>query len=333
MGPDAGGVLEGTLPGAHVHASRRLVFVPLTLMLPLWVADAHAGAKVSAFQKETKRGANFFNATSAIDGKQETAWMVPGESLNRGEWIEIDLPKGTVDKLGIMPGWNKTEETFTDYPRVKKLRVDAFSLSDDQEATQVGSAEVSVDDKREWQVIDLPDMKVGDTSLFGGRVRISVVDIYEGEDYPNLGVSELLVMLKEFDAAAALRGVSASADGYGPELATDGDPKSAWMGAAGAEFTVDPKGYGIGSIGLLSASKDNARPKTIEVKSGNVSKTTVLPDKPGAVQWAEVPGFNGYTGGAFGDITFTVVDTYPGAKVQDLAIHEVSFRATCLESL
>jgi hypothetical protein len=305
----------------------------LTLLLPALVSDAEAGAKVSAFRKEAKLGANYYNGTSAIDGKLETAWMVPGESPNRGEWIELDLPKGTIDKIGIMPGWSKSEETFGDYSRIKKIRVDAFTLSDDQEPTQVGTAEVTVADQREWQVLDLPDMKVGEGSLFGGKVRISVVDIYDGEDFANFGVSELLVFLKEFDATAAISAVSASLDGHGPELATDGDPKSAWMGAAGAEFTVDPKGYGLGSIGLVSGSKDTARPKTVEVKSGNQVKTTVLPDKPGTVQWAEVPGFNGYTGGAFGGVTFTVVDTYPGAKAQDLAIAEIQFRATCLESL
>ena len=66
-------------------------------VLALLVAQpAFAGAKASAFQPESKKGANYWNAGSAIDGKTESAWSVPGESPNRGEWLLVDVPKGEV---------------------------------------------------------------------------------------------------------------------------------------------------------------------------------------------------------------------------------------------
>lgn len=307
----------------------------LTLLALLTTDEALAGAKVSAFQKDSKKGSNYWSGSAAIDGKNETAWMVPGESPNLGEWIQFDLPKGDVDKIAIMPGFAKDEETFKDYPRIKKLRVDVYDLDDDQNLKQVGSAEISVEDKMELQTIDIPDIKVGSSGLFGGAMKLSVVEIYSGLDYPNFAVSELAVVLKEFDAPSAKAATATtSTDGHGIELASDEDTKTFWSGKDGAELTVTRGGYGVSSIGFIPAGKDWARPKTVEVVVGNAKLKTVLPDKVDATGvWAALPSFNGYTGGSMDDIQVTIIDSYPGAKSTDMGVSEIKFKATCLESI
>ena len=108
------------------------------LLFALVPTLAWAGARSSSIEKGGKQGANHWAAASAIDGRLETAWMVPGESQNRGEWIEIDLPRGHVDKIEIYPGFARDDESWADYPRVKKIRVDIFALDNDQNAKQVG---------------------------------------------------------------------------------------------------------------------------------------------------------------------------------------------------
>ncbi|HMV69520.1 MAG TPA: hypothetical protein PKA64_21940, partial [Myxococcota bacterium] len=108
-----------------------------------------------------------------IDGKTETAWMLPGESAMRGEWIEIDVPRGDIDKIAVFPGWGKNEESFTDYGRPKTLRVDIFSTNDDNVTAQVGTANVTVADKAELQVLDLPDPVWLAPSPFGDVVLAS----------------------------------------------------------------------------------------------------------------------------------------------------------------
>ncbi len=301
------------------------------LLFVLLPSVALAGARGSAFQKESKQGANFWAPSSAIDGKLETAWMVPGESANRGEWIEIDIPQGEVDKIRIFPGFAKSEETFADYPRVKQLRVDVYALDDDQKAAQVGSSTIDIADKREWQTIELPDAQVA-AGLFGGRVRLSVVDIHEGEDYPNLAMSEVLVQMKEFDAKVKISAVNEAPTPTDELL--DENPKTAWL-APGASFTLslDSSGFGLSSIGLLPGGKDFARPKTVEITASGITRKTELADKPTEVGWAEVPGFNGYTGGAFGGVEVKVLDVWPGAKSQDVKIAEMKTKATNFESL
>ncbi|MDP2317688.1 MAG: discoidin domain-containing protein [Pseudomonadota bacterium] len=300
------------------------------LLLALLPTLAWAGAKGSSTEKGGKLGANYWSAASAIDGKIETAWMVPGESPNRGEWIEIDIPRGEVDKIAIYPGFGKSDETYADYPRVKQMRVDIFALDDDQVAKQVGSTTIEVPDKREWQTFDLTDAKI-DAGLFGGRVRISVMDIHEGQDYPNLGVSEVLVHMKEFDAKVK---VTALNDGDAAPAADmlDENPKTAAkLAGTAATMTLESSGFGISSIGF-APMKDYARPKTVEITAGNQTVTTVLPDKATDVQWATVPGFNGYTGGAFGAIEVKILDVYPG-KLPEIGVAELKARATNFEAI
>jgi hypothetical protein len=304
---------------------RLAVFV---LLLP---ALAYGGAKVSAFQKETKLGANYWNAGSAIDGKPETAWMVPGESPNRGEWIEFDVPKGTVDKLGVVIGFAKTDETFTDYPRLKQARVDIFSLDDDQNPTQVGTATVNFEDKPGMQVVDLPDTKVG-SELFGGRLKVHVVDIYAGADYPNLAISEIQAYMQEFDATVKLGTVSGEGAGHPKDHALDTDVKTFWaLPADGASFTLDEGGFGLSSVCFEpAADKAYARAKTVSITiRGNLTVQTVLQDKAG--QCAEIPGFNGYNGGDYGAVEVKIVDTYPGTK-PEIGISTLKVKATNLSA-
>ena len=118
----------------------------IALLFTLLCSVAWAGAKGSAFRKETKLGANYWAASQAVDGKLETAWMVPGESSNKGEWIEIDIPQGTVDKIAIFPGFNKSEETWGDYPRIKQMRVDIQALDETPEERKAVHPECFFDD-------------------------------------------------------------------------------------------------------------------------------------------------------------------------------------------
>ena len=66
---------------------KRSTLVLATCLLP---SIALAGARVSAEKKVTRhRGSVSWGGSVAIDNDATTAWMVPGESQNRGEWIEF----------------------------------------------------------------------------------------------------------------------------------------------------------------------------------------------------------------------------------------------------
>ncbi len=313
---------------ATIQAVKQVVTQAMVVMLLTAPVVAWAGAKVSSFQKETKKGANYWSGGAAIDGKLDTAWMLPGDSANRGEWIEIDLPKGTVDKFSIIAGYVKDEETFKDYPRVKQLRIDFYSMNDEQGYDQVGTATVEIKDEMGLQVVDVPDTKIGG-DLFGGKAKISIVDIYAGVDYPNLAISEMSFVLSEFEISPTVISVSGEGSGHPKDHALDEDVKTFWsIPAAEAGFSLNGNSYGISSVGFQCNSKDYARAKTVEITLNGLVQRTVLEDKPGAVQWAKTAPFNGYTGGATGDVEVKIIDSYPGAKSQEICLTTLKLQST-----
>lgn len=292
---------------------------------------AMAGARQSAFKVDSNKGKNYYSGTAAIDGKLDTAWTVPGESENKGEWVEIQLPHSELDKLAIVGGNASSEKAWTDYPRIKQLRVDVYSLDDDENEKQVGSTTLDLADKPGWQVLDVPDAKVGE-GMFGGKMRLTVTDVYPGEDFPNLAISEFKAVLKEFDMPAKVNESGTPLDGHDASMLTDGNPKTFFATtAADASFTLGNSG--LAEVGFVSAGKDYARVKKVEITCGTVSATTELPDDiKGGTVWAEVPAFNGFTGGAFGDPVVKVLEVYPGTNPQ-LGVAELKTKATNADAL
>lgn len=306
----------------------RTVLLMAALALP---SVTLAGYEASSHKKDSRRG-DFWNAASALDSKAETCWMVDPEEKNEGQWIQLDVPSSTIDKIGLVAGWDQDENTFFDYARIKKVRVDIFTMEGGA-AKLVAQPELAVDDKRGWQILDLPDTKVGG-DVTGGRIRVNVLETYPGKDYPNLAVSEIRVHLQEFPAQTVkVDAAPASAEsGHDADLMVDGQPKTFWAstGEHTAEMSFKAPGYGLASIGVQSGPKPYARPKTVEVIANDMPVTLTLEDKPD-LQWSLLPAIVGYTGSAWGGVTVKVLDAYPGDPGKGVAVSEVKLNAATIE--
>ena len=107
------------------------------------------------------------------------------------------------------------------------------------------------------QIIDIPDIKTGE-GLYR-NVRLTVEEIYEGEDFPSLAVSEVGILMKEFDARVTISAASAEVAGKGKELATDENPKTAFATQAGAEkdpvcVVAKQTGHYMGNVTVAPSS-------------------------------------------------------------------------------
>jgi hypothetical protein len=277
-------------------------------------ALAHAGATVSSFKKETKQGANYYNAQAALDGKMDTCWMLPGESKNVGEYIIIDVPRVEVDKIGLVTGFARDEDTFADYARVKKVRVSAMVANDSGDLAPVGSpVEAEFEDKIGMQIIDVANIKAD--SEFGGKVKIEVLEVYEGKDYPNLAISEALVVLGEFEVMPLVTAISSESEGT-REALTDKNAKTQWVAPAeGAGFTLKAKGVMLSSVKLSSGAKTHARPKKVSVTTDGRTSVFELPDVL-TPQVVNVPAVQGYYG-TWNDVEVKILEVYPGTKFAD----------------
>lgn len=305
----------------------------VALLALAFQATALAGYDASSFKKEDRLGKNYWNAASALDSKLETCWQVDAEQANAGQWIQLDVPASEIDKLGMVIGWQKDQESFFDYSRVKAAKVELFD-SGTGTPTLVSTTTVTFEDKMGWQVVELPDTKVGG-EVHGGRVKITITETYPGKDFPSLAISEVRVHLKEFPAtsAAISRPFDTEAGTNTGDLAVDGNPKTFWAatGTTGT-FAMKAPGYGLASIGIQSGPKSHARPKTLEVIANGTTITQALDDKPGVLQTVLLPCLVGYTGGAWGEVEVKIIDAYPGdVPTNGVAISELKINAGSIE--
>lgn len=303
------------------------------LLMPLLLLPSYAwaGFGVSSFKPERQLGANTWNVASALDTNPTTAWHIDPTQDNEGQWITIDVPASTLDKLSIVNGWAKSEETFKDHARIKEARVEVLDISS-QPPTTLHEHTVTFEDAMAWQTIDLPDIKVG-SEFIGGRVRVTVVSVYPGADYPHLALSEVRVDLKEFPAET-LELVLASDSIPGRDAVDLIDKRNATFWAsptATGSFSVQASGYGLAAIHLVSGPATFARPKTIRVTANDTTQEHVLEDKPGAAQRVLLPCLVGYVGGAWGQVDVEIVDVYPGREGNGVAVAEVKLSAATIE--
>ncbi len=299
----------------------------LVLMSVLFTSlPAQAGFRVSSYRQDSKAGNNFYNVGSCLDGKPETAWMVDPENENVGQWIEIDVPRSTIDSLKFQSGWAKDADTFADYARIKKAKVQVFKEDDGDEVLL--EKEITLEDKIEWQTLDLDDTKVGG-DFSGGRVRIEVTEVYEGKDYPALAVSEVLVALTESEAPIKLKSEPTTAAGsnVGGNL-VDGKTSTYWLSESneGQEFTVGANDFGIAKLGIAAGPSKYARPKKLSIRQG-ISQFELELQNTDKMQWLDVPATIGFTGSRWGDLVIEISEVYEGSE-PGIAIGEVQLKST-----
>jgi hypothetical protein len=201
----------------------------------------------------------------------------------------------------------------------------------DEKQRVVGSQTIQIADENAMQWIDVDDIKLGN-ELFGGAVKLTVLDIYPGKDFPNLAVSEVLIGMKEFDAHGDMDPSAENPDHIIMD-AQDGNAKTFWsLPTEGASVELSSDTFGLSSVNIQAGPKTHARPKTVKVTVQRRSRTQVLEDIPG-VQNVLIPAVTGYTGSAWGSVVVEFLDFYPGSKSDELAIAELTVMATNMEGL
>lgn len=292
---------------------------------------AHAGFEASSEKKDSRYGANAFAPQSAVDSNKDTCWQSDPEKENKGQWIGLDIPVSTVDKIGMRIGWDKSEETFKDHARVKSGTLTFFNkgLGD---PVQAATRTVKFEDKQGWQIVDIEDVTIdGD---LGGSVKLTIDEFYPGVDFPNLAVSELRIHLKEFPAETiAISGTEGGPDDGVPETMIDDNARSTYeFKEQKGSITLTASGYGMASFGIQAGKATHARPKTVVIKADNTSVTHTIAEDAKGMQWMLLPAIIGYTGSAAGDVVVEITEVYPGSEATNpLSIAEVKLNASVIE--
>lgn len=312
------------------------LFALSALILPM---VASAGFAVSSFKKTSRTSENSaYGASAALDGDLRTAWVVDPENENGGQWIEVDVPAAKVDKVSLIVGWAKDEDSWKNHARLKEARLEVLNVEpggpgEPAKLTVVYEKDLVLQDIQDRQIIDLPDVVTNGEN--GGRVRLTVKSVYDGVDFSALALGELLVHLVEFDAATVLLAEppSSEAELHDGALINDDDAKTWWAAAGPGEATFGVSGgrYSASSIGILPGPATQGRPKTIEITQTGTTRKFEMTDKI-AMQWFELPATVGYTGSGVGEISVKILDVYPGTASSAPSVAEVKLKATVIDA-
>ncbi|MDM7993459.1 MAG: hypothetical protein QUS11_09110 [Candidatus Fermentibacter sp.] len=155
-----------------------------------------------------------YGPENLLDLDFTTAWCPGGSSGGAGSWIEIELEPCLLGEIYLVNGYTKSEENLAANSRIRSLRVIVecdednplreYGYSSDMneiiELEDPGSEVIPVDD-REWTALDAGNFtsradricSQADIGAPANRIRIEVLDIYPGDEYQDLCVSEIVI--------------------------------------------------------------------------------------------------------------------------------------------
>jgi len=157
-----------------------------------------------------------FHLDNIFDGDLATAWISAAEDAQASEYICVQSPLapdpeneqyfyftdiwGDEDRITkdifcvssfyIYNGWQKSPDTWREYSRIKRILVwnndrmyCVIELEDTMCPQIVDILRFVIDNPERWH-INMP---------YGDRLKFEIIDVYPGDTYQNIGVSELLI--------------------------------------------------------------------------------------------------------------------------------------------
>ena len=127
-----------------------------------------------------------YDARFAFDGDPLTAWSEGSEGNGVGEYLEVEFLNPTgVDAIQFMPGFFD-ERWFLANNRVKKVRIRLFDEKEREQFTSVAFFDDSM---------IIKEISIGFHNV--KRARFEIMEIYAGEKWNDLPISEIIFMLEK----------------------------------------------------------------------------------------------------------------------------------------
>lgn len=130
---------------------------------------------------ETSSQSGNYTSTLLQDGKLDTAWAEVAKENGIGEWIKFHSSiDQDISGIEIINGYSKSNSTYTENNRVKRLRVEFSDRS---------SLEKELKDNA---MLDLQKVEFGKT-VKTKYIKITILDVYRGSKYQDTCISEIRV--------------------------------------------------------------------------------------------------------------------------------------------
>lgn len=150
---------------------------------------AKVKTEVKTTTKAEPSGGMTYDAANIIDGNMKTCWLSATDGKNEDIEITIDLEEvegitqAVVSDIYFFSGNRKDYQTWKDYNRIKKVTMMVNDLP---------YGEIKFEDTYKQQSIDLDKFKIDRSRRC--RIRIRIVDVYKGNKYNQLAVSDIQLL-------------------------------------------------------------------------------------------------------------------------------------------
>ncbi|HPZ75338.1 MAG TPA: hypothetical protein PK723_05980, partial [Candidatus Pacearchaeota archaeon] len=125
-----------------------------------------------------------------------------GKNNGIGEKIEIKLNKSPLSLIGLINGNMIDSNSYYDYSRAKKVRID-LEIVDYRDSTKTvtKTEEMQLDDIKYSKINNDNFAKMvstiadyGDGFTQVNKITITILDVYKGNKYPNICITEILLL-------------------------------------------------------------------------------------------------------------------------------------------
>lgn len=155
----------------------------------------------------TLNNSDLYKSANLCDGKAETAWVEGVKGNGIGEWIkiaidayssfsEVTTTPFSIFEIAILPGYAKSQKTWVENNRVKKLQVIIHSPSPSYPKENEWIAfQLDLKDKNDLQVFKIPNDKTPvNFDPMKHEIWLRIMDVYKGTKYDDTCISEFVAV-------------------------------------------------------------------------------------------------------------------------------------------
>lgn len=149
---------------------------------------------------------NAYKGANICDGDISTAWVEGVEGNGIGEWIKIDIDAYSwlaeftttpfdIMSIAVIPGYGKSEKTWIENNRVKKLLVVIYTPPQAvPKENEWVVLRLNLRDENEFQVFTLPiDLMTSSIDEMRKTVWLRIEEVYKGTKYEDTCISEFVM--------------------------------------------------------------------------------------------------------------------------------------------
>lgn len=159
---------------------------------------------LTTIASSTLNNSSSYKSAHLCDGKAETAWVEGVKGSGIGEWVKISIDAYSslaeftstpfsLSEIAVLPGYAKTDKTWKENNRVKKLLVVAHSPVPARPGKEWTVYRLSLRDEAKMQVFEIPSSEMN-VNLRGMKkdIWIKIEEVYQGTKYDDTCISEFV---------------------------------------------------------------------------------------------------------------------------------------------